>query len=356
MTTYFLSIIMSLGLLLMQTCEPKDSAVAPNTHRTDQTQAAEKGATATVAFYNIENLYDTLDDTNTKDDDFLPNGKLEWDKTRYEKKLTNIAKVLTGIGNGKMPDIVGLCEVENKSVLQDLIRQAGGGMDIVHFDSPDERGVDVALLYRPEVLKVIQSENLKVTFASDPSDRTRDVLYVRGSINGEELHLFVNHWPSRREGPEKSEPKRMAAASVVRQRIDAIYAQNDKAKIIIMGDLNDDPDNRSIVETLQALPDSKNGKDQQLLNLTAALKARGEGTLVHEGKWNLFDQLIVSGALANSKKSLHIKPNSTQIYKQDWMLYYDKKNNDKFPSRTYGGTKYYGDYSDHLPVYLQVAY
>jgi predicted extracellular nuclease len=355
MLQYCLITIITVVLLFLQTCEQARNN-APSTSTEQAASNSAKKGKARVAFYNVENLYDTLDDTDRDDNQFLPTGEMQWTKERYDKKLKNIAKVLQGIGDGKSPDLVGLCEIENKLVLTDLVKTLGGGLEIAHFDSPDERGVDVALLYNPKIFNLSESKNLQVTFANDPKDRTRDILYVKGKINNDDLHLFVNHWPSRREGEEKSEPKRMTAAQIARTKIDEIYAQNPAAKILLMGDFNDEPDNKSMAGTLQAENKATQVNDKQLFNTSAALKQRGEGTLTHQGKWNLFDQIIVSGALLNSKKGLHAQASDSHIYKQDWMLYFDKKSNDKFPSRTYGGTKYYGDYSDHLPVYIDLSW
>lgn len=357
MIHYLLISLTSMVLLLTQTCERTRNNNQQMPNNSEQTAEETPKGKARVAFYNVENLYDTLDDTDKDDNQFLPNGEMQWTKERYNQKLQNISKVLHGIGDGANPDIVGLCEIENEAVLKDLVQTLGNSpMGIVHYDSPDERGVDVALLYNKKTFNVIESKNLAVTFAADPKDRTRDILYVKGKIGNDELNIFVNHWPSRREGEEESAPKRIAAATVARQKIDNIYAQNPKAKILLMGDFNDDPHNKSISEALQAT-DKVNGiSDQQLFNTSAAIKQRGEGTLAFKGQWNLFDQIIVSGSLLNSKRGLRTKPENSHIYKQEWMLYYDKKNNDKFPSRTYVGTKYYGDYSDHLPSYIDLNY
>lgn len=313
----------------------------------------------TVAFYNVENLFDTLDDAqNEGDNDYLPDGRNNWTPERYLKKLNNLSKVIMGIVGGKSaPALIGLAEVENDKVLDDLIKRTtiDNEYSFVHYDSPDERGIDVALLYDSRLFSVKSSEPLAVRFDFEPNDRTRDVLYVNGMLGKQEVHVFVNHWPSRREGMAKSLPKREAAAKVVRQKADAILADNPNAKIIIMGDFNDSPNDKSVKQVLQAQTNYSPVDAQKLYNLSFNLTQKGLGSHRYDGEWNMLDQIIVSGALL-SKKGLRTTPNNVHVFKQDWMLYDDKRNGGKSPSTTYGGNKYYGGYSDHLPTFIELMY
>lgn len=364
----FQSFFLSLFILLnVAFCERK-TTVSNNSSATTQTQKEDAAAPAgnrafTAAFYNIENLYDTFDDTNKDDNEFLPNSKNAWTSERYQTKLTHLAEVIGAMGQNGMPDIMGLCEVENKKVLEDLLKKTPlpDNSGIVHFDSPDERGVDVALLYNPKTFSVTSSEPLAVKFDFDAKDRTRDVLYVKGKVGGnDDLHVFINHWPSRREGQAQSEPKRMAAAQVVREKLNTIFAKDPAAKVLIMGDLNDGPTDKPIIEGLGAKNNTDNMPANTLYNESSALSARNEGTITYKGKWDLFDQIIVSNALLQAKKGLRAKPDAAAIFKDTNkvpnLLYFDKGYNDSFPNRTYGGDKYHGGYSDHLPTYINMQY
>lgn len=360
--TFLLSIFILLNVAFCERKTSLDNTVAKNQLPKEDANSPAGNRTFTAAFYNIENLYDTFDDTDKDDNEFLPNSKNAWTQERYQVKLNNLAEVIAAIGSKDMPDIVGLCEVENKKVLEDLLKKTKlpDNAGIVHFDSPDERGVDVALLYNPQTFSVLSSEPLTVTFDSDKNDRTRDVLYVKGKVGNDELHVFINHWPSRREGQAQSEPKRMAAAKVVRQKLDAVLAKDPAAKVLIMGDLNDTPVDNPITEGLRAGTDANNTNAGALYNETGVLAAQNQGTITYKGKWDLFDQVIVSNALLQAQKGLRAKPNAAAIFKDTnkvpKLLYFDKGYNDKFPNRTYAGDKYHGGYSDHLPVYINMSY
>lgn len=306
-----------------------------------------------IASYNVENLFDTIDDPKTDDKDFLPSSTLQWTPERYQKKLTDINKVLKAIGNNKYPDIFGLVEVENKTVLNDLLNNSEQtNYKIAHKDSPDERGIDVALLYNPEVYANVKEHFLSVNFASLPNDKTRDILYTSGQIGNETIHIFVNHWPSRRGGEKESEPFRIETATILKTTTDSILNAQPNAKIIIMGDFNDYPDNISLAQTLKANRPSSKIEPKQLYNLSYTAQDKNEGSYLHENKWCILDHLIVSGSLikATKKGGYTTTPTGYHIFKQDWMLYKGEK-----PNRTYGGNKYFGGYSDHLPVYLVLS-
>ncbi len=308
-----------------------------------------------LAFYNVENLFDTVDDPKTKDDEFLPNADKKWNQERYIKKLDDLNKVLSSWG--EMPDILGVCEVENEKVLKDLIKRAptnGKEMGIVHQNSNDMRGIDVALIYNKTVFEFISKKMLNVQLpAPYQHETTRDILYVKGNwiSSNETIHIFVNHWSSRRGGLKDSEPKRLACAKVVRKQIDEIYKNEKDPKIIVMGDFNDEPNNNSIKEVLQAKLENKSITHDQLYNLSSHLSDEGKGTYNYRGNWNVLDQIIVSGNFIDDKKGLYAAPNSAEVQIEQWMTYNDPKYGPR-PNKTYGGPNYYGGYSDHYPTYL----
>ena len=312
----------------------------------------------TVAFYNVENLFDTKDDPNTDDNEFLPTAAKKWDDEKYNKKLNDLYKVLAAIDAGEgVPTIIGVSEVENEQVLQDLISQTpiDDNYEIAHFDSPDARGIDVGLLYDKAIFTLISKENLPVNFDFEPETTTRDVLYVKGEINKQEVHIFVNHWSSRRGGTEASEPKRLACAKVARKKIDAILSSDNAAKIITMGDFNDEPSNNSLLEGLLSKPSVNDLKNKELVNLFYALQEQGSGTYNYRGDWNMLDHISISGGLLDNPKGLHTTIENAGIFREDWMMY-QSNNYGAVPNRTYGGPNYYGGYSDHLPIYLKMSY
>jgi hypothetical protein len=309
----------------------------------------------TIAFYNVENLFDTIDDPGVHDGEFIPEATVAWTTERYKTKLSNIARVLGAIDSTELPLAIGLAEVENLGVLRDLVATKPldkGSYDIVHFDSPDERGIDVALLYRHGMLQPLHSRPYPLTFDFDSTDRTRDLLYFKAlAADSDTLHFLVNHWPSRSGGKEQSDPKRQRAAEQVRHVVDSIFRFDANANIIIMGDLNDNPTDDNVTVTLGALVPENNVSKGKLYNLATEKFTSGEGTLYWRS-WDLFDQMIVSSNLLNGNTSYKLSPASIQILKKDWMLFRQKDGN-MVPNRTAGRSEYFGGYSDHLPVYIR---
>jgi endonuclease/exonuclease/phosphatase family metal-dependent hydrolase len=301
-----------------------------------------------VAFYNVENLFDLENDPATDDDDFTPNGEQRWDKERYDHKLNQISKVLYDLGS-QAPMLIGLVEIENHKVVEDLSETgalAKTAYKLAHFDSEDRRGIDCALLYDSKRFEFIEKENLKVRLAGNKDYLTRDILYVKGKVKGDEIvHVFVNHWSSRREGIIETEPKRIQAAKVLKDKIAEIREENASAKILVMGDFNDEPKDKSIQQILNAA-----GEKASLFNLMAEAAYDGEGTIVHEREWLMFDQMMVSQNLL-SGEGLKVKDKKGYVYRVDEILY-TYKNGGQKPNATYGGPEYYGGFSDHLPVYL----
>jgi predicted extracellular nuclease len=308
----------------------------------------------TVAFYNVENLFDLENDPYKNDDEFTPASEKQWDSVKYKKKLVDVSRVISGINEGDLPEIVGLCEVENEQVVGDLVRTgllAKGKYEVVHFESRDFRGIDCALIYRPEEFKVIDHYAIPVRFKDDPDYVTRDILYVKGRTrNREEFHIFVNHWPSRIGGVAQTEPKRIAVARILKGKIDSVRTASSKAQIIVMGDMNDDPDNKSLMEVLNAQPPSTPGA--QLVNLMFPDFKNGKGTYTYRGNWNMLDNLIVSPGLLDDKGFRCVEEKG-HIFREDWMEY-KNRDGEISPNRTYGGPNYYGGVSDHFPVYFRL--
>ncbi|NER13144.1 endonuclease [Leptobacterium flavescens] len=309
------------------------------------------GSLHTVAFYNLENLFDTKNDSKTLDDDFTPKGFKKWNKKRYHGKLRKLSKAISNVGrdkNGNAPVIVGLAEVENKGVIKDLIgtkhlRKKGFGY--VHYDSPDERGIDVALIYQEEYFTIIHSEVIPLMVYNEEGQRdfTRDILYVNGRLNNETVHILVNHWPSRRSGSDETSYKRVEAAKTVRHALDRIKGEEEDPVFIIMGDFNDDPGSESIKDHLMG-PD--------LYNPMSRLLSIERGSLNHRFHWNLFDQIIFSHNFFDHKAGTHKFAHADIFddhFLKEWKGKY--KNN---PFRTFKGRKYLGGYSDHFPVYIQL--
>lgn len=311
-----------------------------------------------VMFYNLENLYDTINDPNKDDETFLPGADRKWNDEKYKMKLKQLSKVIA-TGADELPVLVGLCEVENSMVVNDLaatLNLSAANYAVVHFDSPDERGIDVALLYNKNVFSPKGKTPIHVTIPADSVDYTRDILYVSGTINingkKEDLHIFVNHWPSRSEGEEVSAPKRAAAGQTLKHVIDSLNNKFTDPNIIIMGDFNDTPFDISIQKILLAQEVNTTYTDECLVNTLSDKQKAGEGTYNYKGNWQILDQIIVSESLLDNT-SIDANINSARIVKQDWMLFHHDKYGDS-PDRTYSGIKYIGGYSDHLPVFIEL--
>ncbi len=306
------------------------------------------------AFYNAENLFDLVDEPGKEDDAFTPEGKNKWTPDRYQKKLDQLAKV---IGAMNYPVAVGLCEVENKTVLQDLIQRTElqkYQYQYVHYDSPDQRGIDVGFLYMSPALKVLGSDITRIDFPPEVVEdyTTRDILHVKTLFRSRDtLHFFINHWPSRRGGLAESQPKRVYVATQLRKETNKLLKANPNSAIIITGDFNDEPDNDSVHSVLNAKPAADDPVNSNLYNCSYHLDQKGKGTYNFRGNWNMLDQFIVSGSLLNN--SCDVQVGAVGILEADWLFYDDKKYGKK-PNRTYGGPNYYGGFSDHLPVYIEV--
>jgi predicted extracellular nuclease len=313
-----------------------------------------------IMFYNVENLFDTINDTNKNDEDFLPDGNLRWNGYRYNKKLKNTYKVITAVGGWDVPEVIGFCEIENRLVLEELISKTplrNSNYEIIHYEAPDERGIDVGLIYRPDKFAPLAHEPLNISFENDKDFKTRDILYVKGIVmNSDTLHLFVNHWPSRRGGETDSEPKRLLAASIARNKIDEILKLNTKANILLMGDFNDYPENRSMNEILRGKELQEATIQGDLVNLMFEHLKDHQGSHKYQRHWGCLDQIVVSPYMLKENYSLQVKGNKAHIYRNDFLLKEDERWMGIKPFRTYEGFKYVGGYSDHLPVFVDLIY
>ena len=313
----------------------------------------------TIAFYNQENLFDTIDDPLTEDSEFLPGSKAQWTNERYVAKLNNMSRVIRSL-NSNGADIVGLCEVENRITVDDLAHYCGTGAKqeaygVVHFDSPDPRGIDVALMYRKSALTVLYAYPIRFTLPHTDYNHTRDILYVKGELSNKSVvHLFVNHFPSRREGTAESSYKRQFVAAELRQRVDSLLKKDKNAQIVIMGDFNDEPGDSSMSMVLKAACTLKDAEKTGLYNVMCPLKGAGLGSHLYRKEWGMLDQIIISSAMLADKSKMHYVAESAGIFKEEWMLEQSEKYKGQ-PFRTYVGSKYLGGFSDHLPVYIKLA-
>ena len=311
-----------------------------------------------LMFYNAENFFDCMHDTLKKDDEFLPEGAKHWTESKFKQKALNLCKVITAIGGWEPPEVVGLCEVENDNAINQLLQKtplSKFNYQSIHFESPDNRGIDVVLLYRKNKFFPIDTTVIPVIFPFDGKS-TRDVLYVKGSTTKDDtLHIFINHWPSRWGGQLESEPRRMYVASVVKHVTDSIFKTNPKANIIITGDFNDEPENKSIIETLDARTEYDKIKLGELYNISYYQKTvKGMGSDKYNGEWGIIDNMIVSGGLLHKKNSIYTTLDDAHIFNSEFLLEKDDAHFGFKPFRTYIGFKYNGGYSDHLPIFIDI--
>ena len=341
------------GTLLLLTLT---TSCGSSRHSSDRTATSEtKYEAYAVAFYNVENLFDAEDDTDNKgDDEFLPSGPYNWTQAKYEKKLHNIASVIAQLGREVTPAgpaIIGLAEVENKRVCDDLVARpeiADMGLQVIDVPSPDWRGIETALLYNPKLFKVTDYKAYRypeIDFR--PGYRTRDQLLVSGILAGESFHVLVCHWPSR-YGGKSSSIYRETAAKLSKHIADSLYNDNPRAKLIIMGDLNDDPVDNSTAKVLGAKRTPEEVGERGFFNATWEPYAQGIGTLTYQGKWNLFDQMILTEPLLdNSRKSLSFW--RVEIFNRSFLIRQEGSRKGT-PHRTFEGNTFINGYSDHLPV------
>lgn len=319
-----------------------------------------RGAAAMrVVFYNTENFFDSFRDSLINDEEFTPVGIRAWSYSRFVKKCQALGKVLVATGGWEAPEIIGLCEVENHFVLRKLLEHSALGRlnyRIVHYDSPDSRGIDNALLYRPEKFKLLHSEPIVVAFPGVDARSTRDILYVKGiALDADTLHMFVNHWPSRYGGYMATKPLREFTGALLKTRVDSIFLYDQEANILIMGDLNDPPDEYSVQHSLGAKLDSTNIKPGELYNLMSnQFGDPTRGTQKYQQTWSTIDHQIVSESLLRGKGNLVIHSGGARIFNADFLLEDDPTHTGKRLNRTFIGMQYHGGYSDHLPVFTDI--
>ncbi|MDI3526004.1 MAG: hypothetical protein PWR03_187 [Tenuifilum sp.] len=310
-----------------------------------------------IMFYNVENLFDPFDDSLKLDNEFTPTGVRHWTWDKMERKINNIYKVIMAVGGYEPPVMVGLCEIENGFVLHKLVNEtplSKFGYRIIHRESPDKRGIDVALIYRPDKVKVQERKFIRVKFPDDSSRSTREIVYARCLMGNDTLHVFVNHWPSKYGGELKSESGRIAAAITLRHKVDSIKIFYPTARILIIGDFNDEPESKAIVETLGACEHLTTECQSGLINLSAMLKSRGFGSYKYQGTWGMIDQIIVSNSLLEKGHHLNTNPSNASVFDNKLLLEPDKRYTGYRPFRTFIGFKYHGGFSDHLPVYIDL--
>ncbi len=323
-------------------------------------EAQKKYKVHTVAFYNVENLFDTIRNPEINDVEYTPQGG-GWTHKKYRQKIENLSRVISEIGTNEQqaesPTIIGISEIENRGVLEDLIKQPkliNKEYGIVHFDSPDRRGIDVALLYRKKDFVVTSSSNIPLyitnTDGSGKRVYTRDQLLVSGYLDGEEMHFIVNHWPSRSGGEKKSSPYREEAGALNKKIIDSLLKINPKAKVMTMGDMNDGPYNKSIKKSLGAERTKEKTPMNGVFNPFEEMSKKGLGTLAYRDAWDLFDQIIITGAFldTNDHDYSTYKYWKAGIFNKPYLV--QKEGQYKgYPLRNSNGEV---GFSDHFPVYL----
>lgn len=309
------------------------------------------GQVSRIMFYNAENYFDSRDDTLINDNEFLPDSARHWTYERFWRKAVRIYQVISAVDGWEMPAIVGLCEVENRGVLEKLVFDTPlkkYDYRIIHKDSPDPRGIDVAVIYRGGVFSPDTSIWLKI----DPGrgTATREILVVKGELLGIPLHVFVNHWPSRSGGALASEPRRLNAAGLVRRSIDSLFQLDPNANIIIMGDFNDEPGNKSLQILTGPVTIS-----EKICNLSPeTVIGNTIGTIRHQGSWSIFDQVLVSEAVLSGKNGMKLTSGTMEIHAAPFLLEPDPVYSGYRPKRTYLGPNYHDGFSDHLPVSVSV--
>jgi len=310
-----------------------------------------------VLFYNVENLFDTRNDSLTLDDEFTPEGKRRWIYKRFSEKIQKLSKTLIYASGWNEPAVIGVCEVENRFVLERLLKNTPlkvYPLKIIHKDSPDKRGIDVAMLYNSNLFYPITYEYYPILNADSTPRDTREILYVAG-IMGEStdtLHFFVNHWPSRYSGLLETQGWRNKAAVLLREKVELLFRKDKKAKIVIMGDFNDQPVAESICDYLKAQKIATEPIAEELYNLSVSWETSGRGTLKYRSQWFVFDQIIVSGALLAGTNGVYTRPEWADVVSGDFLFEADERYGGLRPRRTYNGFRYHGGFSDHLPVRL----
>lgn len=339
---YFLVFVCVLSLTLLYWVLPQrleahnEKEISPK-----EIEAPSKKIKASFGFYNVENLFDTIDDPHTRDNEFLPVSSKKWNTEKYLHKCKRLAALIDSMESKLNLTTLGLCEIENENCLKDVLKCTRSKWKHVYFNTSDTRGIDQAFLYKENTITCIQGLPLKSN--AENESHFREIGFVKAKIQADTVVFLVHHWPSRLGGTFKSDPKRMAAAKRLNAIIDSVYALH-LTKIVVMADFNDEPQNASIVQL-------KTGNTVELVNYFEQLKSQGQGSIQFKSQKYLFDQILITPELSEGKGK-SIKIIGAGIFHPDWMHY---KNDPKLgPYRTYNGEKYHGGYSDHFPVYVEI--
>ncbi len=310
-----------------------------------------------ILFYNVENLFDVQNNSETEDDSFTPEGDMHWTNKRLTAKLLNLSKAILSASEWSVPDVVVFAEIENRQVLEKLVNNTPLGTyhyKIIHKESPDHRGIDVGLIYNSANFSPIEYNYYPLEINNKVLE-TRELLYVSGICNGTDtLHIFGNHWPSRYSGLLETKDLRKAAASLLKEKVDELNMKYKSPKIVILGDFNDNPEDETLSVVLQAGKVESTIADEKLYNLFFDFKRDNQGSLKFQSQWFVFDQVIVSGSLISNNSGLYVRPENAKILALPFLLEDDKKFGGKKPFRTYYGFSYNGGFSDHLPVLLRL--
>ena len=304
-----------------------------------------------VVFYNVENYFDPVTDSTREYNEFVSDGTRHWTWKRYEEKRNKVYKVITAIGEGEPVSIIALAEIENAFVLEDLLGKTplkNKDYHFIHFESPDERGIDVGLIFLEEHFKPLFKTSIAISYEKDSSFKTRDILYVKGLLGSDSLHLFINHWPSRYGGLLETRDLRLAAAKTLKSVTDSICRIQSLAAILVMGDFNDNPYDESI----RLLTD--HGSCSLLSIPVLASHAEVKGSMKYRGNWESFDQVLVSEGISDSFSGLAIVDGMAHIFSPDFLLKKDEKYLGVKPLRTYEGFNYTNGFSDHLPIFVDI--
>jgi hypothetical protein len=323
----------------------------------DHSSGQQNTSDFSILFYNVENLFDTKDDPDAEDNSFTPEGELHWTNKRLSQKLLNLAKVILNVSEWGIPDIMVFAEIENREVLERLIKDTPlkkFPYKIIHKESPDHRGIDVGMIYNSEHFLPIEYNYYPLEIENSELN-TRELLYVSGVLNGTDtLHIFGNHWPSRYSGLLETKDLRKVAASLLKDKVDELNKKYKSPKIVIVGDFNDNPEDETLSEILQAGKVEMPIVDENLYNLFFGLKKDNQGSLKFQSQWFIFDQIILSGSLLTADSGFFVKLENAKILTLPFLLEDDKKFGGKKPFRTYYGFTYQGGFSDHLPILLKL--
>jgi endonuclease/exonuclease/phosphatase family metal-dependent hydrolase len=342
-----LSICLTAGILLLSILSESN---LPGQHNSKAIHMASEDFQATqklrIVFYNAENLFDTLDDPGYNDAAFTPQGSRSWHFFTYRRKLINLGRVLINCGEGTLPDVIGLCEVEKRGVLEDLLRYSplrGQGYEIIHFDSGDPRGIDVALLYRPGKIRPVLARPVKIVFSQGSRRSSRDILYARFELfDRTPLHIYVNHWPSRFGGEQQTAPLRLDAARCLKDEIDSLLNEDENVLALAMGDFNDGPQDASLQWFTS---------ESRMNNLMLNWGSRNVGTHKHAGHWATLDQILVTPGLLDQKGWEAVNP---RVLSSPYLLQEELNQPGHRPFRSFAGEVFQGGFSDHLPVFTDL--